>query len=162
MLSMSACSFFEGLRAPSLSTALSPGPLPAQPQPPLPPPAPPPQSLEPPAPNAARDDIAAWLAAHGYKDFQIEALLEHARIESGFQACAAGPGGYRYIFQWGGGRLQQLQEFAHTSGCPHIHTQLAFADHELRDEPNFSCFWAATNEAGAFRALRRGFGNGSC
>jgi hypothetical protein len=159
MLSMSACSLFQGLiqglTPPPLSTALSPGPPPPQPPPP-------PQSLEPPAAGEAQADIAAWLSAHGYKDFQVEALLEHARIESGFQACAAGPGGYRYIFQWGGGRLRQLQEFAHTSGCPHIHTQLAFADHELRDEPKFACFWGASTEADAFRALRRGFGGGSC
>jgi hypothetical protein len=151
MLSMSACSLLEDLTPPPLSTAFSPLPRP---------PAPP--SLEPPNPDEASAEMARWFAVHGYKEFQIEALLEHARVESGFRPCAAGPGGYRYTFQWGGGRLQQLQEFAHTDGCPQLHAQLAFADNELRYDPKFACFWDATSEPAALRALRRGFGGGSC
>ena len=58
--------------------------------------------------------------------------------------------------------LQRLHDFAHTSGCPQLHTQLAFADKELRNETKFSCFWEATTERAAYAALRRGFGRGSC
>ena len=41
-------------------------------------------------------------------------------------------------------------------------TQLAFADHELRDDPKFQCFWSASTEPAAYSALRKGFGGGSC
>ena len=130
---------------------------------PAPPPPPaPPQRLGPPPPGQAQAEIAGWLAAAGYKPFQVAALIEHARVESGFRPCAAGPGGLRYTFQWGGTRLQRLQQFAHTSGCPRLDTQLAFADRELRDDPKYACFWAATTERAAYAALRRGFGGGSC
>ncbi len=103
-----------------------------------------------------------WLAAAGYKDFQIAALATHAAAESGFRPCAIGPGDLRYLFQWGGTRRQRLQAFAHTSDCPHLRTQLAFANRELRDEPKFACFWQATGERAAYAALRRGFSRGSC
>ncbi|HEX3538541.1 MAG TPA: hypothetical protein VHU15_17410, partial [Stellaceae bacterium] len=112
-VSLSGCSVFEDLLAPPpLETAFTPQPAPPPPEPP--------QSvaLAPPAPDAARTEIATWLHNAGYQQFQIAALLEHADTESHFQACAAGPGGYRYLFQWGGTRLQQLQRFAHHSGCP--------------------------------------------
>jgi hypothetical protein len=103
-----------------------------------------------------------WLHDHGYQDFQIQALVEHARTESGFRACAVGPGGYHYLYQWSSTRLQQLQRFARTDGCPQLHAQLAFADRELRDDPKFACFWNATSEPAAYAALRRGFGGGAC
>lgn len=154
-LSMSACSLYEELLAPPpLETAFTPQPAPPPPEPP--------QSLTPPAPDEARTEIATWLHNAGYREFQVAALLEHADAESHFQACAAGPGGYRYLFQWGSTRLEQLRRFAHTSGCPQIHTQLAFADKELRNDPKFTCFWDATTESAAYAALRRGFGGGSC
>ena len=73
-----------------------------------------------------------------------------------------GPGDLRYTFQWGGTRRRQLQQFAKTDGCPQLHTQLAFADKELRNDAKYACFWDATTEAGAYAALRRGFGQGSC
>jgi hypothetical protein len=157
LLSMSACSIFEDLlEPPPLQTALLP-----LPPPPEPPPGPP-QSLSPPPPDAARVEMVQWLSTKGYREFQIDALVEHAKVESGFQACAAGPGGFRYLFQWGGARLHQLQEFARHSGCPQLKTQLAFADNELRNDPKFTCFWNAATESGAYAALRRGFGGGSC
>jgi len=155
MLSISACSVYEDLISPPpLATAFTPQPAP-------PPPAPP-QRSSPPDPEDARAEIVSWLSAKGYRDFQVDALLEHARVESGLRACAGGPGGFHYLFQWGGTRLEQLQRFAHTSGCPQLHTQLLFADNELRNDPKFACFWDATTEAGAYAALRRGFGRGSC
>jgi hypothetical protein len=157
MLSMSGCSVFEDLlEPPPLETAFQP--LPAPPEPPPTPP----QSLSPPTPESARAEMVQWLSTHGYKEFQIAALVEHAQVESGFQACAAGPGGFRYLFQWGGTRLQHLQKFAHHSGCPRLKTQLAFTDDELRNDPKFTCFWNAATESGAYSALRHGFGGGSC
>ena len=158
MLSMSACSVFEGLKLPVPESAVS-GPMPPQPQPFFAVPA---QPAAPPTPEAAHAEIVDWLHAHGYQDFQIQAMVEHARTESGFRACAVGPGGYHYLYQWSSTRLEQLQRFAGYSGCPQLDTQLAFADHELRDDPKFSCFWSATTEPAAYAALRRGFGGGSC
>ena len=157
LLSLSACSAFEGLKLPVPDSAVS-GPLPPQPRPffALP------EASGPPGPETAHAEIVQWLHEHGYQDFQIQALVEHARTESGFRACAVGPGGYHYLFQWASTRLEQLQRFARTDGCPQIHAQLAFADHELRDEPKFACFWNATSEPAAYAALRRGFGGGSC
>ncbi|HZT89054.1 MAG TPA: hypothetical protein VFA12_13860 [Stellaceae bacterium] len=134
-----------------------PPPLPSFPEPPAAP-----ESAEPPPPNAVRDEIYRWFSAAGYQDFQIEALAEHARIESGFHPCAAGAGGMRYTFQWGGTRLRHLHEFAGTQGCPKLDAQLAFADHELKNEDRYACFWHATSGPAALAALRRGFGRGSC
>jgi hypothetical protein len=154
--SMSACSVLEGLEPPPLETAFHPLPAPAEPPVPIP------QSRTPPAPGSARAEIASWLSTNGYRDFQVEALLQLADTESGFRPCVIGPGGYHYLFQWGGVRLRQLREFSQTSGCPHIRTQLAFADKELRSESKFSCFWGARDEPSAYVALRRIFGRGSC
>jgi hypothetical protein len=154
MLSMSACSLLQAAAPPT-----NPGEMPPQPQPFF---AAPPQPTVPPTPEAAHAEIVNWLHAHGYQDFQIQAMVEHARTESGFRACAVGPGGYHYLYQWSSGRLEQLQHFAGYAGCPQLDTQLAFADHELRDDPKFSCFWSATTEPAAYSALRRGFGGGSC
>jgi hypothetical protein len=167
MLSMSACSLIEQGTA-LVRSVIPQTPAPAPPFPPIPfpppqpePPPPPPSSLPPP-PNQVRAEILRWFSAAGYKDFQAEALADHARIESGYRPCAAGAGDLRYTYQWGGRRLQHLHEFAHTSGCPQLDTQLAFADQELRHESNFACFWRATTEPAALAALRRGFGRGSC
>jgi hypothetical protein len=155
LLSMSACSVLDFMKPPPIETAFTP-------EPPPPPPPGPPGPLSPPTPEQARAEIAQWFTAHGYRPFQVDALLEHARAESGFRPCANGPAGLRYTYQWGGTRLRQLHAFAQTDGCPQLHTQLAFADKELRNDPKFSCFWAATTERAAYVALRRGFGAGSC
>jgi hypothetical protein len=64
--------------------------------------------------------MASWLSGSVYRDFHVAALVQLAHVESGFRPCAAGPGGYRYLLQWGGGRLRQLREFAQTSDCPHL------------------------------------------
>lgn len=154
MLAVSACSLVQGVEPPPIETAFHP--LPAPPAPPIP------QAVYPPSPAEARDEIYQWFRAHGYQDYQAAALLEHARAESGFRACARGPGDLRYTFQWGGRRLEQLHAFAHTTGCPQLRTQLAFADKELRNDPKYACFWDAQTESSAYDALRRGFGRGSC
>ena len=152
MLSMSACSVLQ-FAAPPPTPALPP----TQPAPLFAP-----LSVEPPPADEAEAEIVRWFSAAGYRDFQVQALVQHARAESGFRPCARGPGGYNYTFQWSGTRLRQLHEFAHTSGCPQLDTQLAFADRELRDDPKYACFWDATTEPAAYAALRRGFGRGSC
>jgi hypothetical protein len=160
-LSISGCS--------GLIEAIEPPPLQAS-VPPFPPPPPgsvpwqasaPPQRTAPPPPGTARAEIASWLSAAGYRDFQVAALVQLANTESGFRPCVVGPGGYHYLYQWGGSRLRQLRDFAQTSGCPHLKTQLAFTDRELHD-PKFSCFWGATTTPAAYVALRRIFGRGSC
>jgi hypothetical protein len=158
MLSLAACSEIEFLAPPPAGTVPRPLVLP----PPAPAPPGPTESVAPPPPAEARAEIATWFAAAGYKDFQVAALLDHARTESGFRPCVRGAGDLSYTFQWSGTRLRRLHEFAHTEGCPQLRVQLAFADQELRHEPRFSCFWAATTERAAYTALRRGFGNGSC
>jgi len=119
-------------------------------------------SLLPPSSEEAHAEIVRWFTAHGYHDYQVAALVQHARAESNFRACAVGPADLRYTFQWGGTRLRQLHAFAHTDGCPQLDTQLAFADKELRNDPKYGCFWDATTEPAAYAALRRGFGAGSC
>jgi hypothetical protein len=153
LLSMSACSLFEFAAPPPVETAFIPAPAP---------PPPPPLRLTPPSGEEARDEIARWFTKHGYHDYQVAALLQHARAESNYQACIVGPPDYHYTFQWAGTRLQQLHAFAKTDGCPQLDTQLAFADQELRNDPKFACFWSATTEPAAYAALRRGFGAGSC
>ena len=155
-VALSACSLVQDLQPPPIETAFHP-----LPPPPEAPPGPP-QATSAPTPEVAHAEIVNWLHAHEYQDFQIQAMVEHARTESGFRACAVGPGGYHYLYQWSSTRLEQLQHFAGYSGCPQLDTQLAFADHELRDDPKFSCFWNATSEPAAYTALRRGFGRGSC
>lgn len=154
-LLLAGCSFLGIAPPPPFSVA--PPPLP-----PFPPPPPAEASTEFSTPGRVRGEIARWFAAAGYRDFQVTALVEHARIESGFQPCVAGAADLRYLYQWGGTRLQRLHRFAASPGCPPLDTQLAFANDELRKEPRFSCFWDATTASGALAALRRGFGRGSC
>ena len=113
-------------------------------------------------PAAVANEIVRWFSAAGYQRFQAEALADHAMIESGFRPCAAGPAHLRYTYQWGGTRLQHLYQFADTSSCPPLDQQLAFADHELRTDPKYACFWYAQTRTAALAALRRGFGRGSC
>jgi hypothetical protein len=122
----------------------------------------PPPILEPSTPGQVQGAIYRWFLKAGYPAFQAAALVDHARIESGLNPCIAGPGGFRYTYQWGGLRLQRLQEFAGTRSCPPLTKQLAFADNELRGNPNFSCFLSTTNRDAAVTALRRGFGHGRC
>src|SRR6267154_4844683 len=148
-LLLSSCS--SDVAAPPVMTA-----------PPLPQPAPPPQHSESSTPQGVHAEIVRWFAAAGYRGFQAEALAEHAKLESGFRPCASGAAGLRYTFQWGGTRLQRLYEFAGAHQCPPLDKQLAFADGELRNEPNYSCFWQTTTKSSALAALRRGFGHGRC
>jgi hypothetical protein len=135
------------------------------PPPPPPPPAPAPAPVAraaPATPSAVEAEILRWFWAAGYKPHQTQAMAEHAWIESGYRPCAAGPHGLRYTYQWGGGRLQQLYAFAGGESCPALDVQLAFADNELRNNPNYWCFWQAPDYASAVAALRRGFGQGRC
>lgn len=139
--------------------AVPPAPPPAPAPLPAPPPAPPVQAE---SPSEVQAEIVRWFSHAGYRPFEVEALVRHARIESGFHPCIAGPGGLRYLFQWGGLRLERLREFSGAPGCPRLDVQLAFADNELRNTPEYWCFWRATNGPAALTALRRGFGMGRC
>jgi hypothetical protein len=115
------------------------------------------------SPERVHAEIVSWFSRAGYRGFQVEALAEHARIESGFRPCASPRSGLRYTYQWGGLRLRRLAEFADIHGsCPPLDKQLAFADNELRSEPGYSCFWRTTTASAALAALRRGFGRGRC
>ena len=113
-------------------------------------------------PAEVASEIVRYFLAAGYQRFQADALADHALFESGFRPCVAGPAGLRDTYQWGGTRLHQLYEFAHTQSCPSLDWQLAFADHELRTDPKYACFWYAHTRAEALTALRRGFGRGRC
>ena len=124
--------------------------------------APPPPIVEPSTPGQVQQAIYRWFLKAGYPAFQAAALVDHARIESGLNPCIAGPGGYRYTYQWAGLRLQRLYEFTGTRSCPPLAKQLAFADSELRGNSNFSCFLSTTTREAAVTALRRGFGLGRC
>ena len=148
-LLMSACS--SEIAAPPVTTP-----------PPQARPAPPPQPPVSSTPQGVHAEIARWFSAAGYREFQVDALVEHAKLESGFRPCAAGAAGLRYTFQWGGTRLERLLEFAGARQCPPLAKQLAFADRELRNDPKYSCFWQTTTKSTALAALRRGFGGGSC
>jgi len=132
------------------------------PEPPAQANAPPPPIIEPSTPGQVQTAIYRWFLKAGYPAFQAAALVDHARIESGLNPCIAGPAGLRYTYQWGGLRLQRLYQFAGTRSCPPLTKQLAFADGELRGNPNFSCFLNTTTRDAAVSALRRGFGQGRC
>ena len=122
----------------------------------------PPPATEPSGTGQVQTAIYRWFIQAGYPEFQAAALVDHARLESGLNPCIRGPGGLRYTYQWGGTRLQRLYEFAGMRTCPPLAKQLAFADNELRNNPNFACFLSASNRAAAVSALRRGFGRGRC
>jgi hypothetical protein len=141
------------------SSAVAPPPEMTTPQPQ---PAPAPQFPVSATPAEVANEIVRWFATAGYHRFQAEALADHAKIESGFRPCAAGAADLRYTYQWGGTRLQRLYEFTHTRSCPPLDWQLAFADHELKTDPKFWCFWRTETRSAALAALRRGFGRGSC
>lgn len=159
--------FFRAMTCAAMLLAMASCKFPHGPPPPFPAPPPQPQApfvpqAEPATPGEVRAEIQRFFLQHGYKEFQVAALLGHARDESGYHPCIAGPAGLRYTFQWGGTRLQNLRRFANAEGCPSLEKQLAFTDAELRQDPKFSCFWRATDSGSALAALRRGFGRGSC
>ena len=122
----------------------------------------PPSTMEPSSPGQVQTAIYSWFLKAGYPAFQAAALVDHARVESGLNPCISGRGGWRYTYQWGGTRLRRLYEFAGTRTCPPLAKQLAFADNELRSDPNFSCFLTTSTREAAVAALRRGFGRGRC
>jgi hypothetical protein len=114
-------------------------------------------------PTRVRAEIIRYFFAAGYPRPQVEALVDYAQMESGFRPCAVNGSTYHYTYQWSGLRLRRLDEFARANGnCPALDKQLAFADRELRHEPNYSCFLGATTRTAALAALRRGFGFGRC
>ena len=121
-----------------------------------------PPGAEPATRSQVQTAIYRWFLDAGYPAYQAAALVDHARIESGFNPCIAGRGGTRYTYQWSGTRLQQLYAFAGVRTCPPLNQQLAFADGELRSNPNFSCFLTTSTREAAGAALRRGFGRGRC
>jgi hypothetical protein len=121
-----------------------------------------PPAAEPSTPGQVQTAIYNWFLRAGYPPHQAAALVDHARIESGFNPCISGRGGVRYTYQWNGTRLQRLYEFAGTRTCPPLAKQLAFADNELRSNPNFSCFLTTSTREAGVAALRRGFGRGRC
>lgn len=140
-------------------TPEEPPPAPAPAVPPAPAPV---ARAEPATPREVEAEILRWFWKAGYKPYQSQAMAEHAWIESGDRPCAAGPHGLRYTYQWGAGRLQQLYAFAGGESCPSLDVQLTFADNELRNNPNYWCFWQATDYDSAVTALRKGFGQGRC
>lgn len=153
---LSACSTIN-----FLWPAAVPAPPPRPPMVPAPPAAA--RSFDYSTPDRVRAEIIRWFWRAGYPKIQVEALVDHARNESGFRPCAANGPNLRYTFQWSGARLGRLYQFAGArSRCPPLDKQLAFADYELRSEPNYSCFWRATTRTAALAALRRGFGHGRC
>ncbi|MGE3783063.1 MAG: phage tail tip lysozyme [Alphaproteobacteria bacterium] len=117
---------------------------------------------EPSTPSQVQTAIYNWFLRAGYPPHQAAALVDHARLESGLNPCIGGRGGVRYTYQWNGTRLQRLYEFAGTRTCPPLDKQLAFADNELRSNPNFSCFLSTSTREAGVAALRRGFGRGRC
>jgi hypothetical protein len=157
-LFLSACSsWFTFLKLPAVSPPPQPQPVPAPPHPTMLP------VEDYSSPDRVYAELVRWFSRAGYRDFQIEALAEHARIESGFRPCATNGPDLRYTFQWSGARLRRLDQFAGSrGGCPPLEKQLAFADDELRNVPSYACFWRATTKSAALAALRRGFGGGSC
>jgi hypothetical protein len=105
--------------------------------------------------------MTSWLSGAGYRDFQVAALAQLADVESGFRPCAASPGGYRYLLQWGAAR--GCGNCARSPRPPTVRiccTQLAFTDKELRHDPKF--FSGTSTKPAAYVALRRIFGRGSC
>ena len=64
---------------------------------------------EPRTPREVQNSILRWFAGAGYKRFQAEAMADHASIESGFNQCAGGHERH-YTYQWGGERLQRLEQ----------------------------------------------------
>jgi hypothetical protein len=122
----------------------------------------PPPAAEPSTPGQVQTANYNWFLQAGYSPHQAAALVDHARLESGLNPCVSGRGGVRYTYQWNGTRLQRLYEFAGTRSCPPLAKQLAFADNELRSNPNYSCFLSASTRDAAAAALRRGFGRGRC
>jgi hypothetical protein len=149
LLTLSACAGTIGGETPRFPRPSSQASIPAP-------------AAEPATPGQVQEAIYRWFLQAGYPAFQATALVDHARVESGLNPCIGGPGGLRYTYQWGGARLQRLYQFAGTRTCPPLAKQLAFADDELRHNPNFSCFLSARTREAAVAALRRGFGRGRC
>lgn len=108
--------------------------------------------------DVIRSVMLAWLLSHGYADYQAQAIIHSAWIETRLQPCRVGRSG-SYLFQWAGPRLRALHRFAGV-GCPPIAKQLVFMDAELRGIPAFAGFWQQRTEITAFRVFRCAFERG--
>ena len=148
-LGLSGCEVFE---TPPLPVSFLP-----QPPPPTSPPRPEPRTR-----GGVQAEIIRWFSAHGYRPSQVYALVDYVRMESNFNPCITNGRSYLYSFQWDTERARRLAAFAGTNSCPPLEKQLAFADRELRTNPNYSCFFYAADRTTALAALRRGFGYGRC
>jgi hypothetical protein len=149
VLALSAC---DALQPPPLPVAFTPSP----------PPPVPPYRGEPQTRAAVRTEIIRWFNEKGYKPAQIYALVDYVRMESNFNTCITNGSSYKYLFQWNAERVARLARFTGMNTCPQVDKQLAYADHELRTNPNYSCFFSAPDRSAALTALRRGFGYGRC
>src|SRR5258705_2066710 len=132
--SLSACSVLEAFEPPPLKAEFPPQP----PVPSMPPQPGVAQRSAPPGAGATQAEMASWLSSTGYRDYQVAALVQLADVESGFRPCATGPGGYRYLLQWGGGPLRQVREVGQTSHRPHLRSQPAVSHQERQYEPHIS------------------------
>ena len=112
------------------------------------------------APETIRALILSFYLHAGYQDFQAEAMVRQAFIESRFQHCVIAGSGSEGLYQWAGSRRRQLHEFGGT-GCVPLEKQLAFANYELRGQARYRSFWRASRDT-AFAVLRACFGRGRC
>lgn len=106
--------------------------------------------------------ILSWFLSHGYATHQAGALVEQARIESGFDHLVVNRrSGSSCLYQWVGPRRRELFRQSASNTCPSLEAQLRYADWELRTQSQYDGFWHAT-PAAAFRVLRACFGGGHC
>lgn len=125
--------------------------------------------------------IIGWLTVHGYGAPQREALLEHARVESGWLPSIVSRHGDVGLYQWRGPRKRALLAYERrrvpeimtaTNASPllwsdrhdraRLTAQLEFMDHEWRQMPAASAFFAAKTRAEAYRLFCRHFERRAC
>jgi len=83
--------------------------------------------------EANYNTIYNYLSGIGFNKAAAVGILANARIESGFNPTAYNSAGYYGLFQWGGGRLTNLESWCKTNNLDHttVEGQIRFMMHEL-------------------------------
>jgi hypothetical protein len=80
----------------------------------------------PPAGGGVKEQMQAWLGAHGYSAEASAAILGNASVESSFNPAAGAGGAHFGLFQWDKERAKPL------GGSTDVATQMALMDSELQ------------------------------
>jgi hypothetical protein len=106
-------------------------------------------------PRLVEVGVRQWLDARPeYTLPQKIAILHRMRQESSFNPCAEN-GPMKYLLQWQADRLAQLHRWTRTrpGTCPTWLSQMAFMDHEIKNDSRWATFFGTNNKRAAYKVF---------